>query len=152
MPSLSNWTRPHGTWSRWSSHSSLMVTPQDKPSPSWFTREVTERLREEDFLSVTTVSLLVNLGNTESTASKTSSTRSSLADPNSRKPTTSCGQWSSHPHSVDLRSKDTPSLKDSVPGETERSSSTELSRRWCERVPVASYVTSISLCANNTNS
>jgi len=132
MPFSLNWTKLPGTWSRWLSHSLPMVTHQDKPSLSLSTREAVVRFKEEDFLSLITASLKENSVNTVLLALKTSSMRLSLVVQNSRKPTTSCGHSNFPPHLVDLRSKDTHSLKVSVLSETEKSLSTPLSRKWSE--------------------
>lgn len=138
-PFSSNWTRPPGTWSRWSSHSLPTATHPDKPSLSLSTREAAVKSKEEDSQLLTTPSLKENSVNTELPVLRTSSTRLSPADQNSRKPTTSCGHSNFLPHSVDLRSKDTHSPKVSVPSETEKSSSTPSSRRWSEMVDFESW-------------
>jgi hypothetical protein len=81
------------------------------------------RLIEAEFHSLITKSLMEFLDkNVELHALKILSTKLPLVDQNSRKPTTSYGHSNSHHHSVDLRSKDTLLLKDSVLRVTEKNS------------------------------
>merc|ERR1711935_913271 len=94
--------------------------------------EDTVRLTEEESHSLTTKSLLTLLVNSVSTALRMSSTRLSPVDHTSGKSTTSSGQSSLTPHSVDSRRRDTLSERATVPGVTEKSSSTKSSQRCCE--------------------
>ena len=148
-PFSSSLTKPHGTWSRWLSHSLHTVIHPDKPSANSSTKEDAVKSKEEDFQSPITPLLKENSVNTELPVLRISSMRLSPVDQNSRKPTTSCGHSNFPPHSVDLRSRDTHSPKVSVLSETEKSSSTLSSRRWCERATELLYEVKADLQTTN---
>ena len=128
----SSLTKLPGTWSEWSSLSSLTDSHPEPLSPTLSTREDTVKSTDAESHSLTTPSLPLSSVRLVLPALRTSFTRSSPVDQNSRKPTTSSGHSSSHPHSVDLRSRDTLSPKDTVPSVTEKSSLMHSSRKWCE--------------------
>jgi len=132
-------TKPHGIWSKWLNHSLPMDTHLDKLLASSSTREDAVKSKEEDFLSLITPLLKESSANTVLLVLRISSMKLSPVVQNSRKPTTSCGHSNFLPHSVDLKSRDTHSPKASVLSETEKSSSTPLWRKCCERTTELIY-------------
>ena len=117
-----NWTRQPGTWLRLLSHILLTVIHQERTFLSSFTREATVKSTDKEFRSRTIASLPASSANTASIALRTLFTRLWPVDQSSRRRTISCGHSSFRHHSAASKSRDTPSVRDTVPMEIERNS------------------------------
>lgn len=126
--SLLELTRPQPTSWEELSPTSLSATLQEKPSENWCWREVSARWTSKESLFPATRSFLRHWASKASTQLKTSSTRSTLLVLTSRKPTTSYGHSSLEAPEEDSLPRDIPS-KDAEIGETEKSTSTNLSHK-----------------------